>query len=171
MKADLTKIRSKIDAIDSSWSSCSTTDQAHPRSRQAQAADRRRNLRTRPRRGRLQPRARAEQRPNHQRILARDLPGSDVERAGVGETADHRFSRAVATCSHAASVRKFGTSLGMSRCQALPMCSPMSRKAGRTTASCRLKIRPKARSRTRTTCSWTANSKSVRRFSCRSATT
>ena len=71
-----------------------------------------RDLRARPRRGGAAARYREESRAAHRGIVARDLPGGDVERVGAGKTAGDRLSSVPqATYSHMAAVKKFGASL------------------------------------------------------------
>ena len=89
--------------------------------------------------------------------LRADLSRNHVQRAVAGEVHDHRLSRARKRPSpirrpSAASVPACATP----RKKPSPTCSPKSARTARITASCRSRIPPKASSRTRSTCSWTA---------------
>ena len=61
-----------------------------------------------------------------------------------------------ATFTHQAAIRKFGASLRYSPQKTIADVFTEVRKTVRITAWCRWKIPPKASSRTRSTCSWTA---------------
>jgi len=61
-----------------------------------------------------------------------------------------------ATFTHQAAIRRFGSSLSYASQKTIATCSPRSAGTARITASCRSKTPPRAWSRTRSTCSWTA---------------